>query len=998
MLHKAFTAGVLTMAAMVLLSCNGVPGSSGVDIPAQRPTGTVSGFVVDEAIAAADVRIFAFDGGVKGALLASTSSDATGSYSIELRSKNRPVLIEISGGHYNELLSGERIDLGADQRLTTVTWYHSGQPLTAMVTPLTHLAAALAQYKIAQGVTVQAAITAANSEVSQLFGVDVTTTFPRSITEPGQGATLNSEQLYGFQLAALSSLSKWASDQNGISTQASFSTIALSQLMFADLQADGRLDGRGLNKSGDALMELAFGSVPLNSDLYRVGLAQHLLTMAANPLNRTAAAASDLVPVAQGMAARIETLMPAPANTSVGSFNLYSVEPENFYHNGAFDFVLLADHPSAVASVRFELDGAWVGDAANPAAPAIYIDTTAYSDGQHQLLVKAKNHFGDEVSRSFTLNFDNTNPFINLTSAQITNQASYLATFAVGDNGAGVWRVLAQGRQAQLTQGQWQAALQLNIGNNSIPVTIIDGAGNQHDVTMTVALDQTAPQFGAGNGHSLAQFSQAGSVTTARLEDENTTPLRIETGRADLAGVAISRAALDSNAIPFFAFSASDPLLDGVGSGSKLKVQFRYEKNGVAVSGWSNVTVTGGEYLAPLATEKLAPAWLNSTPGDSHSLRVRITDEAGNGSEKHFSFKTDFVVSPFTLQPVEDLGQAFFGAVGFNERDKLHDKAFNANAYSFKNSTGKTFYMRLDDGYVHNATRTVEEMVRKHNVRLRTTTEWQAKSVSSTVTTTCPVLMNDYQPVSEIRNYTGSGWEVKHPPSLVIGVEELVDSDSPALPTDHNVWKSLPEFDGQHATANAVFGGVTYSFTFDYLLSSDDQDAPLNPLYLANWSRSVNNPASCADRGPAMQQRKIYQYESIPIVVGGVSLPTPLNFLISSSEQKGFSGVQFTVQDKDTNQPIAPISGWYLIPADHTITITKTLRTPAITVDNDIDVASPASFTSYTPHRYDKQIVWNVGREITITAVHDAGYDNLMAMSSKEVKMGIGVRQYQIGR
>lgn len=127
-------------------------------------------------------------------------------------------------------------------------------------------------------------------------------------------------------------------------------------------------------------------------------------------------------------------------------------------------------------------------------------------------------------------------------------------------------------------------------------------------------------------------------------------------------------------------------------------------------------------------------------------------------------------------------------------------------------------------------------------------------------------------------------------------------------------------------------------------------------------------------------------------------MPTPDNFLTSSSEQKVFSGVQFTVHDNYTNQPIAPISGWYLIPANHTVTITKTLRTPAITVDNDTDVASPDSFTSYTPHRYDKQIVWNVGREITITAVHDAGYDNLGAMSNKEVKVGNGLRQYQISR
>ncbi len=993
MLHKGLTTGVLIVAMATLLSCNGVPGGSGVDVPSQRPTGTVSGFVVDEAIAAADVRIFAFDSGVKGELLASTTSDAAGGYSIELRSTDRPVLVEISGGYYNELLSGERITLGADQRLTAVTNYRSGQPLPTMITPLTHLAAALTQYKISQGATVQAAVTAANNEISQLFGIDVLAVFPRSITEPSQGVALNNEQLYGFQLAALSSWSNWASNQNGAAIQGTFSTIALSQLMFADIRADGRLDGRGLNKDGDALMDLAFGAVPLNPNLYRVELAQHLLVMAANPLNRTAAAASDLLPLARSMAARIEALMPVPANTSAGSFNIYSVEPENFYHNGRFDFVLSVDYPSVVAVVRFELDGVFIGNASNPAAPTINIDSAAYSDGPHQLLVKAKNHFGDEVSRSFSLNFDNTLPFINLTSAQITNQENYLATFVVGDNGAGVWRVLVQGEQAQLTQGQGQATLRLSVGNNSIPVTIVDVAGNQRDTTMTVALDQAPPQFGTGGGHSRAQFEQAGSITSAPLQDDNSTPLRIETAHADLAGVAISRVALDSNTIPYFALSASDPQLDGVGSGSKVKVQSRYEKEGVVLSDWSNVTVAGAEYLAPLATEKLAPAWLNSAPADGHVVRVRITDEAGNSNEKLFRFKTSFVVSPFTLQPVEDLVGGFFGSVGFNSREQLYGKSFAANGYSFINNTGKAFYLGLSDGYPHTATRNVETLVRKHSAQLKTTTEWQAQSVVSTITNDCPAL-GSYQPISELRNYTGSDWQVQQVPAVVSGSAAMVDSDAPALPADNGVWSDMGHFDDQFATASIEFGAATFDFKFDYLLTGDDPATPLAPLYLADWAKSVDNPGPCPDLGPALQQRKLYEYESLTI--GGVQ--SPANFSTSDNEQIDFAGAQFTVQDNDTGQPITPISGWYLIPANHAITVTKRLQTPALTVDNDLDVASPLSFASYTPRRYDKQILWNVGREITITAVHDAGYDNIPAMNRRELLMGSGLRQYQITR
>lgn len=993
MLHKGLTAGVWMAAAVALSSCNGVPGSSDVDIPSQRPTGTVSGFVVDDPIATADVRVFAFDDGVKGALLASTTTDSTGAYSLELRSKDRPVLVEISGGYYNELLSGQRIELNGAQQLTAVSDYRSGQPLTTMVTPLTHLAAALAQYKIAQGGTVQAAITAANREVSQLFGVDVVATFPRSIAESGQGSPLSSEQLYGFQLAALASWSQWASDQNGAAAQSTFSTIALSQLMAADLRADGRLDGRGLNLNGDGLMDLAFGIVPLNADFYRVGLAQQLLTMAAHPLNRTAAAASDLLPVAQGMATRSAALLPVPASNSVGSFNIYSVEPESFYHNGTIEFALLVDHPSAVAAVRFELDGLWIGDAANPATPTVRIDTTAYSDGPHQLQVTAKNQLGDEVIRSFTLNIDNSAPFINLTSAPVTHQQDYLATFTVGDTSAGVWRLLVQDKQIPLQQGKGQVALTLSVGRNSIPVTIIDLAGNRHDTEMVVALDQTAPQFGAGGGHSQAQFDLAGTVTRAPLQDDNGVPLRIETARADLAGVVINRAALDSSAIPYFALSASEPLLDGVGSGSKVKVEARYEKEGVAVGGWRTVAAVGTEYLVPLATETLAPAWLEATPAVTQGVRVRLTDEAGNSSEKLFSFKTSFVVSPFTLKPVADLGEGFFGSTGFNSRAGLHNRRFAANSYSFTNNTGKAFYLRPSEAASHNASRHVETLVRKHNVRLKTATEWQVRAVVSTVTNTCPVL-GEYQAVAEIQNHTSSGWQAQQPPAVVLGVEALVSSDTPTLPADHGVWSNLPHFDGEFATADINVGEAVYSFTFDYLVAGDSATAPLSPLYLAHWTKSVDSPGDCPELGPLLQQRKQYEYESLKIG----EIQTPANFYASESEQKGFSGTQFTVHNDDTDQPIVDIAGWYLIPANHTITITKTLRTPELVVDNDLDVASASPVVGYTPHRYDKRIEWNIGREITLTAVHNAGYDNLPAMSSRTVTVGTGQRQYQISR
>ena len=382
----------------------------------------------------------------------------------------------------------------------------------------------------------------------------------------------------------------------------------------------------------------------------------------------------------------------------------------------------------------------------------------------------------------------------------------------------------------------------------------------------------------------------------------------------------------------------------------------------------------------------------------TQSVRVRMTDDAGNSSEKLFSFKTSFVVSPFILKPVVDLGESFFGSKGFNSRAELHNRRFEANSYTLTNNTGKAFYLRFGDSSSHSASRDVETLVRQHNVRLQTVTEWQARTIVSTVTNACPVL-GEYQSVAEIQNHTSSGWQTQQPPAVVVGTEALVSSDTPILPADHGVWSSLlpfdnPHFDSEFATADINVGEATYSFTFDYLIAGDSATAPLSPLYLANWTKSVDSPGICPDRGPALQQRKLYEYESLKI--GDVQ--TPANFYATESEQKGFSGAQFTVRNDDTDQPVSDVAGWYLIPANHTVTITKTLRTPELTVDNDPEVVSASPVVGYTPHRYDKRIEWNVGREITLTAVHNAGYDNLPAMDSRAITVGNGQRKYQISR
>src|SRR3569833_2957661 len=141
-----------------------------------------------------------------------------------------------------------------------------------------------------------------------------------------------------------------------------------------------------------------------------------------------------------------------------------------------------------------------------------------------------------------------------------------------------------------------------------------------------------------------ATATPASRTAVQALADRNDgAPVVIATDHADLAGVAVTRVALGSNNIPYFAFAANDPLSNGVGTApEELRVRMQYEKNGQVVTPWRVLTPVDGQYLLPLATELLGNTWLRSAPGDTQALRVDVTDTAGNRTSTLFTFKVQF--------------------------------------------------------------------------------------------------------------------------------------------------------------------------------------------------------------------------------------------------------------------------------------------------------------------------------------------------------------------
>ncbi len=99
-----------------------------------------------------------------------------------------------------------------------------------------------------------------------------------------------------------------------------------------------------------------------------------------------------------------------------------------------------------------------------------------------------------------------------------------------------------------------------------------------------------------------------------------------------------------------------------------------------------------------------------------------------------------------------------------------------------------------------------------------------------------------------------------------------------------------------------------------------------------------------------------------------------------------------------SGRTLEPILGWHRIPAGTTVTITKTVLTPAITVYNDTDVGDPGTFSSYTLRHYDKSLTWAIGRLLRITRAHDAGISVVSQMTQLDTVSDTGTASYTLAR
>jgi hypothetical protein len=983
---------VSIVSVLSLLSACG--SSDGGGVPSEAPSAVLDGTVTDAVITNGTLRVFKFDDGKQGEFIAETVTDGNGDFEIaDFTSQDRPIVIEVSGGRYTEEASGVSVDLLDGQVLRAYMFYEQGSAITLQVTPFTHMASCLADYKISAGVNVNNAITEATSVFSGLAGVDILGTKPLDITDPNNANFEVTDNLrYGAVLAAISSFTAEVSETNGVTPHRfnQNSSIYATQVLCQDIAADGVFNGLGFINNGNSVGQLSLGSVPLDVDTLRSKVAQHILSIISSDRNQTGLGVDEFVLYANEIASSTDAVFGGVPSTAVdqeGPTVTAVLAPDSFLKDIVnLDFVVT--DPIGVKSVQFHVNDV-VHSNGQVDAPVMSINSTNYTDGIIKITVVATDILNNVSNIDFNYEIDNTSPTIALTSATLVNNKAYTATGTYEEQGAPVASIQVNGTDAAIdTNAQtWSADIILLSGDNVVTLDITDVAANTNTVDISVGVDLIKPLISSFT--TLATFTtfqgQLNLCTSGQITPTsgNVNPVCLSTDNISLNGAAID-GALQNIGYAMLGFSPTDPQGAGIFTGQDdLIVEYMYELNGVEVIAWSVAPKAAGSnlfYYFPMVTEYLGNTWYQTTTNDVHKVIFKVTDESGNFSELAYEIRFDILVPELATNSVID--DSLFSASTFANRTALDGSAITTS-YSFDNTSNNSILISLSDSQLHSVKHSYETGVRENQARARVTETWRSKNCDNDWSKACkgvtqlPVSSVTFKNSHRFRNQT------IYPAGNKYSAYQNVYKDSPAV-TDLSGVPAVTPLAGYSCNNSDI---TQYNYFGGWVTAA--------------YANGINSFSVCRyydddDTGP-----KNTFSELVSSVSQAVEIKSgfPRNNINSTTTDYNLNTEELTVVNSTLGQDILPVGGWYRVPPKTAISIVKIVRLPVLNHFYDNALANLGTFSSYNEKKLDKSTTWKIDTDLTITRVIDPGDIQEVNNVTPSISMaGLGIYQKTISR
>ncbi len=483
-----------TATGLLLTHCGG--GEPPLLLSIGNPDGgtDISGYVVKGPVSGATVTAYGLLGDLsRGDELATTTSDASGFYGLSLPAYAGDVLLVATGGSYSEeALAGG--DGGAPSPSVALNvefvglllGYSPGQLATANITPVSHLAYALARYHVTSlGESSTEAVTNAFAHLGAHFGnipgvatdLDWQTFTPSMLLGSG-GAQLTAPERAAVVLAGLSELAVGISTRAGISPGGQVNALSLLASLTEDLSADGAFDGLGaggrqlLLPADGTLSSSGPSATALDGATVRVTLASAIAAFVASTSNTSTLTIPDIGGITGALSADSDPYLFKSAGTTfdVVPPALTVVTPPPPYTNqGTVTFAVAADDGPNSTGVKIVMaqtgDGTvltgvnaagnvWTFGNVATGGPSSYFDVWAVDNANNsgQLLPVGDYHLRlpclqDESPPTIVQDFSVTSYFdersMQLASGAIPPQYTWQSTLpsAVGPGVAGaIWK------------------------------------------------------------------------------------------------------------------------------------------------------------------------------------------------------------------------------------------------------------------------------------------------------------------------------------------------------------------------------------------------------------------------------------------------------------------------------------------------------------------------------------------------------------------------------
>jgi hypothetical protein len=282
-----------------------------------------------------------------------------------------------------------------------------------------------------------------------------------------------------------------------------YRSIDFIQKMYADILADGLLDGVGAGAA-----PLSFGNRPLGPRVYRTEIGIHILTIADNARNRTGLSATQLLPFATSYAANTDTMFNNVPTEPISSPVVTITSPgTNAWLRGIVNVTATVQDYAGLSSATLAVDSSDVLTlTTNLNAPIFPLNTASYSEGAHSLSVTALNIVGLSTTATVGVRIDNTPPAIQFTSIGFVSARTCRFTGTVLDTTSGVigknlslsWSFPTYGYSGAATVPVSNSTFSFDISDPTVYVSpanigtvnlsITDEAGNTNATAYTVEM------------------------------------------------------------------------------------------------------------------------------------------------------------------------------------------------------------------------------------------------------------------------------------------------------------------------------------------------------------------------------------------------------------------------------------------------------------------------------------------------------------------------------